>query len=142
MIGRLGSGWQTVLADLSLILFMVSISAVIRTPPAARAAPAQGEPVAVWRAATGGPDLAQWLAAQQGDTRARLTLVIHCPPADAAAAVAAALAAAGAAADDARIVVEPAPTQRLEAVLAYDRAPSARDLQSAAGMSPRQGASQ
>ena len=55
MIARAGSGWQTVLADLSLILFMVTAAALCakRQPPqcAVRASSAArlaaGEPLAV-----------------------------------------------------------------------------------------------
>lgn len=143
MIARHGSGWQTVLADLTLILFMVSVGALAHSAPiapkAAQPAPGpvlvQGEPVAVWRPGNAGQDLAQWLAAQQDDPRARLTLIIHAPPERAADAVARARAAGGPAADGARIVIEPGTGPDLEAVLAYDRLPSARDLQSAAGVS-------
>lgn len=80
MIARAGSGWQTVLADLSLILFMVMGAAVSEAPaqappPAPIALPALGEPVAVWRAAPHGPSLAEWVASQPNDPRQRLTLV-------------------------------------------------------------------
>ena len=48
---RMGSGWQTVLADLSLILFMVTAAAVSQASPqpSSGEALALGEPVAVWR---------------------------------------------------------------------------------------------
>ena len=80
MIARMGSGWQTVLADLSLILFMVTATAVRdipaeAPPPPPVALPALGEPVAVWRFEPGGPSLTDWLAAQPADPRQRLTLV-------------------------------------------------------------------
>lgn len=84
MIARMGSGWQTVLADLSLILFMVTATAVSDSPaktppppppPAPISLPALGEPVAVWRLEQGGPSLPDWLAAQPSDPRQRLTLV-------------------------------------------------------------------
>ena len=52
----MGSGWQTVLADLSMILFMVTAAGVSQSPPepppsAAQPpqTPALGEPVALWR---------------------------------------------------------------------------------------------
>ena len=80
MIARMGSGWQTVLADLSLILFMVTATALSDSPakappPAPLALPALGEPVAVWRSEPGGPSLEDWLASQAADPRQRLTLV-------------------------------------------------------------------
>ena len=79
MMARAGSGWQTVLADLSLILFMVMAAAVQQAPAAANpptiaALPTTAEPVAVWSAAPGGPDLGQWLADQPADPRQRLVL--------------------------------------------------------------------
>ena len=86
MIARMGSGWQTVLADLSLILFMVTATVVSDAPaeaprPAPAALPVLGEPVAVWRSEPGGPSLGDWLAGQPADPRERLTLVAA--PADA-----------------------------------------------------------
>lgn len=62
MIARAGSGWQTVLADLSLILFMTTAAAVSEAPAEPRTAapvrlPALGDPVAVWRAAPDSPTL-------------------------------------------------------------------------------------
>ena len=85
---RTGVGWHYALADLSLILFMVTASALAREqtaaarpapprPPVAApaAAPALAEPVAVWRAGPGMPSLEQWLAAQPLDPRQRLTIV-------------------------------------------------------------------
>lgn len=138
MIARHGSGWQTVLADLTLILFMVSVGALAHSQPgaagAARPALAEGEPVAVWRPGTGGQDLAQWLAAQQTNSRARLTLIIHAPPDRMVEALTAARAAGGLAANAARIVIEPGSGPDLEAVLAYDQLPSARDLQGTANI--------
>jgi hypothetical protein len=111
MIARaVGSSWQTILADLSLILFMVTASALANTSdgplgadgnpvaaarPAPRAAPAshaappvpaimpapRAEPVAVWR--PGGahtPTLAQWLGDVARDPRLRLTITVHYAP--------------------------------------------------------------
>ena len=81
MIVRAGTGWQTTLADLSLILFLVAAAgAGSRASPApepiAPVLPALGEPVAVWREAPGGPGLAQWLATQPRDPRLRVTVVV------------------------------------------------------------------
>jgi hypothetical protein len=91
-----GVGWQYALADLSLILFMVTAAALARQQalpprpaPAPRAAPAAATPsqpvasqsvaladaVAVWRSGPGAPSLEQWLASQQIDSRQRLTIV-------------------------------------------------------------------
>lgn len=125
MIARAGSGWQTVLADLSLILFMVTASAVSEAPPASPpppvVLPAQGGPVALWRAGPGAPALPQWLA-QHPDPRLGLTILA--PPEE----VEAALALSGAAGRPARLVLDPA-LSGLSATLGYDRA-LAQGLQS------------
>ena len=122
MIARVGSGWQTVLADLSLILFMVTASAVSQAqddPAAPSGGFAMAEPVAVWRPAPAGPTLAQWLAIQQRDARMRLTLFVHAS----AGGENEALGLAKAAAPSARIVIDREPGPPLEAILAYDQTP-------------------
>lgn len=129
--------WQTMLADLSLILFMVSAAAMAdgpTRPPLSRppssgpaAPPARAEPLAVWRDAPGAPALAGWLSDQQTDPRQQLTITLRYRPADLAQALARAgdLARdAGHAAGHARIILEP--VDRLGgieamATLAYDR---------------------
>lgn len=135
-------GWQTLLADLSLILFMVTAAAMASAPPPprhptpVRAVPApavaRAEPLALWRPAPGGPGLGAWLASQQPDPRQQLTVAAHYAPGEAAAALAAvhrALAGAGPAGGRARIVIEadapPGTAPALAASLAYDRAPLA-----------------
>ncbi len=129
MIARAGSGWQTVLADLSLILFMVTASAVNDAPPLAIppstppvSLPALGEPVAQWRQGPGVPGLADWLAANP-DPRLRLTILAR--PDEARAA----LALAATAGRPARLVLDP-DAGVLTAALTYDRA-LAQGLQSA-----------
>ena len=133
-------GWQTMLADLSLILFMVSAAAMADgpakpPPPApkpapAATAPARAEPLAVWRDAPGAPPLSAWLASQQADRRQQLTITLRYRPADLAAALehGAALArSAGTAVGHARIILEPAEqASGIEAIatLAYDRGDS------------------
>lgn len=92
MIARAGSGWQTTLADLSLILFVVAVAAVNDTPVTANVAdravvPAVAEPVALWR---GQGDIARWLAEQPADPRLRLTIVAGFDQAAAAQQIAAA----------------------------------------------------
>ncbi len=121
MIARAGSGWQTVLADLSLILFMVTAAAVSEVPartapqpPAPITLPALGEPVAVWRAASGGPGLTEWLASQPDDPRQRLTLVAM--PADGPAV----LAEAAKLPRPARVLIEPDLSGPPYAALTYD----------------------
>lgn len=121
MIARAGSGWQTVLADLSLILFMVTAAAVSEAPaqpnpppPAPSALPALGEPVAVWRAAPGGPTLSEWLATQPADPRQRLTLVASIADGSAVLTEAAALSR------PARVLIEPGLSGPPYAALTYD----------------------
>ena len=134
MIARAGSGWQTVLADLSLILFMITSAAVSKTaphsappplPPPPPVLPALGSPVAVWSAAPGGPDLAAWLAQNAADQRLRLTIVA--PP----AAAQAALALGAASGRAARVLIEPGMQGAPIATLTYDQAGLARGLRDA-----------
>ena len=98
MIARaVGSGWQTILADLSLILFMVTAAALANSSdgpigndsdahpkavkPAAPPPPIlpvlRAEPVAVWRPAAGAPGLREWLAEVARDPRLRRTSTVH-----------------------------------------------------------------
>lgn len=118
MIARVGSGWQTVLADLSLILFMVTAAAVSEAED--QAVVARAEPVAVWR--PGGQRLGAWQAAQAPDSRLRLTLTLRPAPGEEVAALERALAELGPA-KSARIVFDRAPGPPLEAVLTYDKEP-------------------
>ncbi len=110
MIARTGTGWQYALADLSLILFMVTAAGVSEAAP--DAAPPRSEPVAVWQA--GGPPLATWLAAQPPDPRQQLTIVA---PLDAAEA---ALKLARSSSRATRVVLDPVATGAPYATLAYD----------------------
>lgn len=132
MIARAGSGWQTVLADLSLILFMITASAAsepLKFMPSAPAPilpapimPALGEPVAVWRAAPGGTDLRTWLGQSAPDPRLRLTIVA------AASAQQAAFDLAAQADRPARIILEPGPYDTPFAALTYDQPGTAQGL--------------
>jgi hypothetical protein len=133
-VARSALGWQTMLADLSLILFMVSAAAMadgadkpapVAPAPAPAPAPAIAEPLAVWRDGPGAPGLAAWLAGQAPDARQQLTITLRYNPADQAQA----LAQGGRLASQAgkvapRIILEPvAQMQGVEAMaaLAYDR---------------------
>lgn len=119
MIARAGSGWQTVLADLSLILFMVTAAALSQANterPEPKAASElspispQGAPLALYRAEAGAPPLAEWLASQAADSRQQLTIVAQYRLGDQSAALAQAEALAreaGEAGTGARIVIEP-----------------------------------
>ena len=124
MIARSGSGWQTVLADLSLILFMITAAAVSEGPakPAPPPAtpplvlPALGEPVAVWRAAPDAPDLRVWLAQNAADPRLRVTIIA---PGTAAAE---ALALSERAGRPTRVLLEPWVSGAPVVTLTYDQA--------------------
>jgi hypothetical protein len=121
---RASGGWQTALADLSLILFMVTAAAVGQQPPgilpregkgaagAAPAPPVQSEPLAVYIDAPGAPSLAEWLDQQALDPRQQLTVTARYGTGPGAQERALASAArlvheAGRAGRAARIVVEP-----------------------------------
>jgi hypothetical protein len=101
-----GGGWQLILADLALILFLVTLAALASFPEGGRAndasetgasengglgagdtarqarfAPSQ----ALYRPGPGAPPLAQWLARQAPDPRATLTIYARHAGADEAA---------------------------------------------------------
>lgn len=127
---RAGSGWQTVLADLSLILFMVTASAASAPPRQAASPksdpepvlPATQQPVAVWSAGADAPPLEDWLGQTSTDPRLRLTIVA---PTNMAAA---ALALAAKTTRPARILLEPGDQGSILAMLTYDRALSPQRL--------------
>lgn len=118
VIARAGSGWQTVLADLSMILFMVTASALRERPPPPDPVrpvilPALGEPVALWRQGAGAPSLNGWIASVAPDPRLRLTIIAE-PMAQAEA-----LALAKTAERPARVVIEPG-AEGISAALTFD----------------------
>ena len=138
MIPRIAGGWQTTMADLALILFIVSVAG-LQTARAGKdgtddnadnaehAPPAQAEPLALYRAGEGAPPLGDWLAEQAPDPRQNLTIVATYRPGDAEGAARQAIALArqaDARQQPARIVLEPGETARVTASLAYDQ-PSA-----------------
>lgn len=144
MIARSGSGWQYILADLSLILFMVTAAALAQaqdgpppphpaaakaqSSPKAQALSTQGEPVAIYRAVPNAPPLHDWLRDQFTDARQHLTIVAQYRPGGQVAAMMLAqnLAQdAGDAGKKARIVVEPG-NDEATAVLAFDSPASDR----------------
>ena len=79
MIMRSAHGWQLILADLSLILFLVTLTALVSSSSDEAqsrgsepyVAPAQ----ALFRQVEGGPGLSEWLAEQAADPRAALTII-------------------------------------------------------------------
>lgn len=136
---RSGHGWQLIFADLALILFLLTLSAL----PAAEAengrrlahwearekealgalepdiAPAQ----ALFRPVPGGPSLGAWLATQTPDPRATLTIFAMHPKGSEAAAWARAEAlAAEARASGARVrtIITVGGESDVYASLAYD----------------------
>jgi hypothetical protein len=134
---RSGQGWQTSLADLSLILFMATAAAVSRQPALpppdrASAAPSpQTEPLSVYIAGPGAPPLGDWLHEQAADPRQQLTITARygTDAGEQSRALAQAmrlLEEAGAQGQAARVVVEPGQGP-VRAVLAYD-APQDGDL--------------
>jgi hypothetical protein len=128
-MSRVSFGWQTTMADLALILFMVTAAGIHaqheqkRPPAPAATIPARGEPLAVYRAVDGAPPLGQWLAEQAPDGRQYLTIVARYRPGNAASAAQQAVGLAqqaGAAGIAARIVLEPGEGADLLATLAFD----------------------
>ena len=85
MIGRSGPGgghsWQLVLADLALILFLVTLTALVNSSsksdemlaPTPYFSPAQS----LFRPTASGPTLAEWLVEQPADPRLTLTIVAN-----------------------------------------------------------------
>jgi len=137
--GHGAQGWQVILADLALILFLLTLSAL----PAVEAqsgqrladrnarkedlkdrrqpeiAPAQ----ALFRPISGGPDIAAWLAAQPRDPRATLTVFARYRPGEESAAWEAAAAIARKAATSGvpvRTIITAGDETDLYASLAYD----------------------
>lgn len=152
-LSRPGPGWQLILADLALILFLLTLSAL----PAAEAESgrkladsaasdqnARGLAVteiaaaqALFRQVKGGPTLADWLAMQPRDPRATLTVFVRHRPGGEAAAWAAAQALAveaEASGVPVRTIITAGPQDDAYASLAYDamvaKAPAASDSKS------------
>jgi hypothetical protein len=142
---RGGLGWQLILADLALILFLLTLSAL----PAAEAEKARGLAAhavqektargavkaevaaaqALYRPVPDGLAIGEWLASQAPDPRATLTIfAVHAPGGEATAwARAEALAAeARAGGTRVRMIISAGRSADLYASLAYD-APPAED---------------
>ncbi|WP_086619015.1 hypothetical protein [Erythrobacter tepidarius] len=133
--GSGSSSWQLILADLALILFLVTLSALPRTAADAapgladRLAPAQrpraeiAAAQALYRPVAGGPSLGEWLASQPHDPRATLTIfALHPAGGEAAAWEAARRLAASARSSGVpvRTIITSAARADLYASLAYD----------------------
>lgn len=126
MIPKMSVGWQTTMADLALILFIVTaagISSEIQKKEAP-ALPVSGEPLAIYSDAKGAPPLSQWLAEQAPDQRQQLSLVVRYEAGHTQEAAAKALELvrqAGPAGQSARIILEQGPKAEALAVLAFDQ---------------------
>lgn len=133
---RAGTGWQYAIADLSLILFLVTASALAHAGggrsaasphPAQRlpvTAAAESEPVAVWSPGPEAPPLTAWLAREGHDPRLEVRIVVRYTGGTRAPAVAQALDLAvvgGARAAKARILVEPGEVAGASVALVYSR---------------------
>lgn len=136
---RGGHAWQLILADLALILFLLTLSAL----PAAEAETARGlasravqektaraaveaevaAAQALFRPVPGGPALGDWLAAQAPDPRATLTIfAVHPPGGEAAAWARAEALASEARARGTRVrtIISAGSSADIYASLAYD----------------------
>jgi len=143
--GRVGHGWQLILADLALILFLLTLSALpaaeaeagrqlaaraVQEKSARDSARPQAEIAAaqaLFRPVTGGPSLGAWLAAQSPDPRATLTIfAVHAPGGEAAAWSRAGTLAAEARAAGARVrtIITAGTEAEIYASLAYDAEPT------------------
>jgi hypothetical protein len=138
-----GTGWLTTLADLSLILFMVTASALSQAdaadtskPQAIGGAPMIAEPVAIFRPDGKTDSLKQWLANQPADPRQRMTIRVSYAAGGEVAAAERALQVAQEAREigrDPRIVMESGKASDITVSLAYDSDPAdmAQQLHSA-----------
>ena len=139
-----GNGWQLIIADLALILFLLTLSALPAAEAESGARLADGEArekdarglpapqidaaQALFRPVRGGPGLGEWLAAQAPDPRATLTIfAIHTPGKEAAAWSRAEALAAEARKAGARVrtIIHAGTADETYASLAYDAAVSA-----------------
>lgn len=138
MTAQPGTSWQVMLADLSIILFLTTFSALARvegtpakaaapapvTAPAPAAAPLVAEPVAMWRAGHGAPPLGEWLRQQAVDPRMRVNIhgAYRSGRRDAVLADAAAVSADPALQGRAvRLILEPAAADMITVTLSFDQ---------------------
>jgi hypothetical protein len=126
--GRHSKSWQTIIADLALILFMVTAAAMDSESgkhssgqvAAKEKMPLRAEPLAVYRPSPGTPSLGQWLAGQAPDARQRLTIISRYAPGEERRAANAALDLAAEVGTPSRILIEPSTRSEVMAVLAFD----------------------
>lgn len=124
---RHAPGWQLILADLALILFLVTLAALAATP-SVRPRMGSNDPQiaaaqALYRPDPEGPSLAEWLATQQPDPRATLTIMAQFSEGDERSVWEQAQNAAGRAAGHGfavRVVITKGEASDIYASLAYD----------------------
>lgn len=129
MIRPVPTSWQVTLADLSLILFLVTLAgfaARAETEPEARermTRPSLAPSQALYRPEDSGLALSEWLAEQPFDPRATLTILVHHPRGDAAWAldeVAILRDESSASPFPVRVIIEEDAERLVYASLAYD----------------------
>lgn len=133
MIGGDKTGWATMLADLSIILFMITAADLANAELAqdglaSAEAVETAEPVAVYRPGRAAPPLSDWLSSQPEDPMQRLTIVVHYAGSGLEDAVEQGLELsreAEKAGRPARMIVEQAEHTEAAAILAYDSDPKA-----------------
>jgi hypothetical protein len=127
----MGSSWLVPLADLSMILFIITGVTMSARPPPEEAPPppppmggiAQGVASGIFVDAPGAPPLAEWLAQYRPGSGEQLTVEGRFLPADRARISARVddLAQAAIAAGFApRVILQPAPQSQVQALFAYD----------------------
>lgn len=132
ILSATSSRWQTVIADLSLILFLVAASALEDQPEElasvlAANAPMNAEPVdialTIWSDAPGSVALGEWLAEQAPHDGQRLSITITYSAGRLAEAIARAnetQQATGDAGADARIIIAEGQADRVQVRLVQD----------------------
>ncbi len=90
MIASQSGRWDVLLADLALILFIVTLGGLVSMPtskaaekPKLAIAPSQ----ALFRKVEGGPSIGEWLEGQPRDPRATVTIFVSYRPDDASASL-------------------------------------------------------
>ena len=75
MIGQGGLGWQTVIADLALILFLVTAGATRQDVELGKSSPRDNPALSRWESRGNEPPLDRWLDEQPSDARTTVVLV-------------------------------------------------------------------
>lgn len=136
MISPRAPGWQLILADLALILFLVTLSTlaneasddlsdaeILQAENSPKSDPQVAQSLALFRPTARGPSLEEWLAEQSADSRATLTIFAQHGRSDRPAVWEQAQTLAGGAADKGfaiRVVITRGEVSDVYASLAYD----------------------